>query len=191
MIKSEIYRGKIYAGDTPLACSIRVEQTGPMQLTVRAGSLTTTGQARIFNVSDIDAALLVEMLAGGKAEMVDGRVRIWIQDVYGEPIAKSQTYSLVTDQAIDFSTDADYRKHCFVELGLYDGQVDVLIQQRLDNGFEYPAPPAGWTLIHQIVLEFVIEPDATELPDIFVLTVEPGFPAGTGPADWLMQGRML
>jgi hypothetical protein len=33
----------IYAGDTPLASTLVVEQTGPMQLTVRAGEFTTTG----------------------------------------------------------------------------------------------------------------------------------------------------
>lgn len=42
MIKSEVYRGLIYAGSTPLASSIILEQTGPMQLTVRAGTLIDT-----------------------------------------------------------------------------------------------------------------------------------------------------
>ena len=47
MIRSEVHRGLIYAGETPLACTIAVEQTGPMVLTIRAGSLTTTGEAVI------------------------------------------------------------------------------------------------------------------------------------------------
>ena len=42
MIKSEIYHGKIYAGATQLACTIRIEQTAPMQLKVNAGTLTQT-----------------------------------------------------------------------------------------------------------------------------------------------------
>jgi len=42
-IKSDLHRGAIYAGSTPLACTITVEQTGPLTLTVRAGSFTTTG----------------------------------------------------------------------------------------------------------------------------------------------------
>ncbi len=42
MLKSEIHNGKIYAGETQLACTIRIEQTAPMQLTVRAGTFTHT-----------------------------------------------------------------------------------------------------------------------------------------------------
>ena len=41
-IKSEVYRGKIYAGATKLACSINIEQTAPMQLTVSTGSFIHT-----------------------------------------------------------------------------------------------------------------------------------------------------
>lgn len=44
MIKSELYRGLIYAGKTPLSMTIKIEQTASMQLTVRAGSFTSTGQ---------------------------------------------------------------------------------------------------------------------------------------------------
>ncbi len=42
MIKSQIYHGKIYAGATKLASTIRIEQTAPMQLTARAGTVTHT-----------------------------------------------------------------------------------------------------------------------------------------------------
>ena len=42
MIKSQIYRGKIYAGATKLACTILVEQTARMQFTVRSGTFTHT-----------------------------------------------------------------------------------------------------------------------------------------------------
>jgi len=191
-IKSEIYRGKIYAGDTPLACSIAVEQTGPMQLTIRAGSFTTTGQARIFEAGIIDSTLLESLLTEDKAEMMaDGRVRVWIQDATGQPVAKSQTFNLASDQVLDFAADPDYRKFCFVELGLFGGLMDVLVQQRLDNGFDYPDVPAGWQSIHLLAFEFQIEPGTTELPDIYVLTVEPGFPPGTEPSDWSMQRGML
>lgn len=41
-IKSELYKGKIFSGDTQLASTILVEQTGAMQLTVRAGTFTHT-----------------------------------------------------------------------------------------------------------------------------------------------------
>lgn len=40
MIKSEPGRGLVYGGDTPFASTIAVEQTGPMQLTIKAGQLT-------------------------------------------------------------------------------------------------------------------------------------------------------
>lgn len=43
MIKSEIFRGKIYAGDTAFSSTIEVEQTGDMEITVHAGEFTTTG----------------------------------------------------------------------------------------------------------------------------------------------------
>ena len=42
MIKSELYSGLIYAGGTPLAWTGSVTQTGPLQLTVSAGTLTDT-----------------------------------------------------------------------------------------------------------------------------------------------------
>lgn len=41
----------IHAGATPLASTLTVEQTGPMQITVRAGQFTTTGDARAQVVS--------------------------------------------------------------------------------------------------------------------------------------------
>lgn len=41
-IKSEIYKGKIYAGSTQLASTIAVLQTGAMQLTIKAGTFTHT-----------------------------------------------------------------------------------------------------------------------------------------------------
>jgi hypothetical protein len=37
MIKSEIYRGKIWAGDTNLLCTISIEQPAPMQIIIRKG----------------------------------------------------------------------------------------------------------------------------------------------------------
>lgn len=40
MLKSEISRGLIYSGSTPFNSSLRVEQTGPLQLTVRKGTFT-------------------------------------------------------------------------------------------------------------------------------------------------------
>lgn len=42
MITSAVFRGLIHAGRTPLASTIRVEQTAPLELTVRAGIFTAT-----------------------------------------------------------------------------------------------------------------------------------------------------
>jgi hypothetical protein len=42
MIRSELYRGMIYAGATQLSSTVEVEQTGQMQLTVHAGSVIDT-----------------------------------------------------------------------------------------------------------------------------------------------------
>jgi hypothetical protein len=40
MLTSALYRGLVYTGTTKLACTIRVEQTAPLALTVRAGLFT-------------------------------------------------------------------------------------------------------------------------------------------------------
>lgn len=40
MLRSILYQGRIYAGATRLSSTLQVEQTGPMQLTVRKGVLT-------------------------------------------------------------------------------------------------------------------------------------------------------
>ncbi|MBM4443384.1 MAG: hypothetical protein FJ027_23490 [Candidatus Rokubacteria bacterium] len=63
----------IYAGDTPLACSITVEQTGPMRLTVRAGSYTMTGRAQVL---DYRPVLHDRALRSGRAELVTMPARV-------------------------------------------------------------------------------------------------------------------
>ena len=53
-IKSEIYKGEIYAGDTQLSSTIAVEQTGAMQLTVKAGTFThTDGQPWLLDADAV------------------------------------------------------------------------------------------------------------------------------------------
>src|SRR3990167_3551713 len=97
MVTSEEGRGLIFSGDTPLACTIAVEQTGPMQLTVRAGAFTSTGQARI---RDYVPAAHDAAIAAGDAEMLpDGqRVRLWIRG------ARARTYTLAADVVIDLTS---------------------------------------------------------------------------------------
>jgi len=81
MIKSEIYKGLIYAGATQLACTIVIEQTAPMQLTVKAGVFTHTDGKQwtlsndiVFNlVADTDYATRVEIEIGD----IEGVVDVW------------------------------------------------------------------------------------------------------------------
>ncbi len=46
MIIERVGRGLIYAGKTNMASSFIVEETGPLEITVRAGSYTSTGDAK-------------------------------------------------------------------------------------------------------------------------------------------------
>lgn len=187
MIRSDVYHGLIYAGDTPLALSITVEQTGLMQLTVRAGSFTTTGQARIRSYNPSHAALI----AAGKAERLpDGnRVRIWLQDVNDVLIDKAKTHTLITDQVIVLVSDPTRSVAYNVDL-ISDGmQTDVLVKRKVIGIEEYGDPPPGWVKIHTLLYEFVLPPGCADITpiDIFALTVKPGYPPGTGPDDWWIQ----
>mgnify|MGYP001558577136 CR=1 FL=1 len=188
MIRSELYRGMIYAGDTPLACSITVEQTGPMQITVRAGSFTTTGQARIRGY---DPGTHAGLIASGKAERLpDGkRVRVWLQDVNGQPIDRATTYTLAADQIVVLTSDPLKPVAYDVDL-ISDGpQTDVLVKRRVVDAEEYGDPPPGWRKVHDLLSEFMLPPGCAEITpiDIYALTIRPGFPAGTGPDDWATQ----
>lgn len=162
MIKSLVGRGLIYAGDTLLALSIEVEQTGPMQITVRAGSFTSTGQRRKDR---------------------NGNWLAWEEE--------SKTYTLLTDQILNLTADLTFPKDYDIDL-ISDGtKNDVLVRSRLQDGIEEFAPyPAGWKQAHDLILPFTIPAGMIDLAnvDIFVWTVMPGFPAGTGAADWTMQG---
>lgn len=143
-IKSLIYQGEIYAGATKLACTIAVAQTGPLQLTVSAGSFTHT----------------------------DGRT--WVND---------------TPAVFDITPDAVYPTECKIEIGDIGGAADIWCASRLLDGIEEFDTPPGWNNGHVLVFPFVVPPGCTDLAavDIFVLTVLPGFPAGTTAADWQVQ----
>lgn len=150
MIKSELRMGKIYSGDTSLASTIRIEQTGAMQLTVRAGSLTTTGDVR-RNVA-------------------------------------SQTFLLSSDRVVNVNSDSVEAKAYRVELGLDSGAVEVLVQARF-SADAFQAYPTNWQTVQTLVFEFVLPPNTADIGaiDIYVLTVEKGFPVGTVAADWQVQ----
>lgn len=155
-ITSALFRGLIYAGSTSLASTIVVEQTGPLQLTVRAGSFTTTGDVR-----------------------------------QGVP---PETHTLAADQVLDLTAHATYPTAYRAFLVTDGVSADVLLQSRVLDGIEdWPDPPAGWQIVHQLVYEFVVPAGATDLSavEIPVLTVLPGFPPGTTAADWRLQTGVI
>lgn len=182
----------IYAGDTPLVCTLRVAQTGPMELTVQAGSFTTTGEARILDATEIAQMRLdpAALIAAGKAEWLpDGvRLRVWLQDAQGQPILRSATYTLAVDVAFTLTADPTSVKTYVVELGLLAEVTEVLCRSQL-AGEAQPAVPAGWIPLHWLAGPVIIPPGTLALDalDIPALTVLPGFPVGTVAADWHMQ----
>ena len=188
MIRSEAGRGLIYAGDTPLACDIVAEQTGPMQVTVRAGSFTTTGLARIRTY---DPRAHDALIASGRGELLaDGRrVRGWIQNRQGQPIDKSVTYTLAVDQVITLVSDPTRPVAYDVDLVHQGPNAGVHVKRKLVGVEEYGTPPAGWKKIHELLFEFLLPPGSMTITpiDIFALTIRPGFPEGIGPDDWMTQ----
>lgn len=75
MLKSETFRGQIYAGATLLGCSLGFEQTGPLQITVSPGSFVDTSgylyeldEAQLLNVDpdpDIDQYFSAQLISDG------------------------------------------------------------------------------------------------------------------------------
>ena len=185
MIKSNIGKGQIYAGDTPLFSSIVVEQTGLMQLTVKAGAFRSTGQARILD------GVHAELIAAGKAEkMADGRTRAWLQDTNGNPVDKAKTHTLPADEVLNIISDVTFDTLYEIDLVTDGTQVTVLMRSKLDDEIEaYADLPVGWERAHDLIYEFRVPAGASDISsiDIFVLEVLPGFPPGTGAADWLTQ----
>ena len=181
----------IYAGDTPLACTLQVEQTGPLTLTVRAGSLTTTGEARIVRPAEGEAEAVAAKVATGDAEWLpDGeRLRVWLRDAQGGFVSKARRYTLAADVALPIVPDAGEAKEYLAELAVNGASVDVLLRGHF-LGDARPAVPAGWQPVHWLVGPFVVPTGATSLAavEIPVFGVMAGFPPGTGPADWLVQG---
>jgi hypothetical protein len=191
-IKSEIGRGLIYAGDTPLVCTITVEQTGPMRIVVRAGIFTTTGQARIL---DYDPVAHDPFIADGRAETLpDGkRVRIWLQDKNGAPIDKAATHRLGADQVIDVTSDPQRAVAYKVDLFSDGAQTDVLVKRKVIGIEQYGDPPPDWQKVHELLFAFGLPPACADITplDIYALTVKPGFPDGTGPSDWTIQAGVV
>ena len=159
-----------------------------MQLTVRAGYLTTTGQARIVTAASVPD--LETLIAAERAEMLpDGqRARIWLEGADGEPLC-SETLTLAADTVFDLASDPDEAKCYQAMLGIdANGQPEIVMRSRFDED-EYPDWPQGWQPVQELVFEFMVPPGCSDLAgtDIYVLRVEPGFPPGTSAADWQTQ----
>lgn len=188
MITSVVHRGLIYAGDTLLSSSIDVVQTGPMQLTVRAGSFTTTGQSWIGTYHAPEHGVLV---ATGQAKLLpDGRrIRIWLQGLGGLPVVRSWAYVLSADYIVNLTSDPIRTVAYVVDLVGQDQTADVWVKRKIVGIGEYGAPPAGWMKLHELVFEFLLPPGTSNLTpvEMYVLRVRSGFPPGTGPDDWKMQ----
>lgn len=156
----------IYAGDTPLASSCTVSQTGPMELTISACSWTTTGQARIVAKSSVPD-LSNEIAAGRAQMMLDGRrVRGWLTDKDGNIIEKARTRSLPVVSVL--AVPAGQRSAIY----LVDGPGITMTAQLID--FNNDQRPAG--TLDYIVLPFNVPAGTTDLSgiDIEVFTVIPG-----------------
>jgi hypothetical protein len=173
----------VYAGDTPLLSELRVSQVGPLRLRIAAGRFRTTGEARV----EIERPEHDALVKAGKAERLgDGRVRAWLLDERGEPIEPAREYA-VPDTDLDIPQAAEDRAY---GVWLCTDGVQVRPMLRRVQGVTAPLP-APWRecCSFPIVLTFVVPVGTTDLRDIpiEVLTVKPGFPAGTGPADWRLQ----
>ena len=187
MIRSEVHRGLIYAGETPLACTIAVEQTGPMVLTIRAGSFTTTGEAviRSYEPARHDA-----LLDAKRAERTrEGRVRVWRQDEDGEPIEKSATFTLSMDRILPITADPVVMTSWRAGLALDPAGAVTILPESRRAAEPWPPTPAGWRVLHALVFDFDVPPGTASLAalPIYALRVLPGFPDGTGPEDWQTQ----
>lgn len=169
-----------HAGDTKNASTITIEQTGPLQLTVRAGTWTTPGRQSFAPIAALaDPASLV---AAGLAEyMPDGqRLRLWVLDQNGQPIERSVAYTLPADVVFTLTADPTDVKEYQFELGLFHGACDVLCRSRI-AGEALPLEPAGWVEIHWLG-GLTLPAEATDLTAIpvSVFTILPDFPPGEG-----------
>ncbi|KKK79944.1 hypothetical protein LCGC14_2828420 [marine sediment metagenome] len=170
-VSAAITQRIIYAGDTPLASTCAVTQTGPMELTISACSFTTTGRAKIVHESKV-SNLQSQITAGRVERMPDGkRIRGWIHDKQGNIIEKSKTH--VRNVATTVTVPGPGRWVIY----LLDGpgiNLDVILQL-----WEDPRPTK---YVEYIVMPFVVPVGTTDLNtiDLEIFTVLPGFPAPKG-----------
>lgn len=176
----------IYAGETPLASSIRVAVAGPRALVVRAGVWTTTGQARVVACTAANRAALAALVAADGAEwLADGVwARVWQCDAAGQIVERARTYQLAGEVVLALPPPAAVPRWARGELGLLGETVTARLAVR--GAGEPYAAPAGWRLVAVLVEEFALPAGAADLAALqpVALAVRPGFPPGTTAADW-------
>lgn len=156
----------IYAGDTPLASTCTVTQTGPMELTISACSLTTTGQAKIIKREKV-RNLPTDILAGRAEIMPDNKwVRVWLKNKNGNFINKSKTYTLLNPVVLTIPPGNTWVVYLTSKPGSRMGVV-----------FQSWTSPRPTNFIEYIIIEFNVPIGTINLNtiDIEILTVKPNF----------------
>ena len=180
-------RGRVmYAGETPLASTCTVSVVAPMTLRIAPCVFTTTGEARVRAYRpEHHQALLDE----GKAERLPHdptRVRLWKLGKDGQPVERSQALTLPA--AVDMVATPGATHRIVLTRRGDTVRLDALLQRRPTRG-AYPAFPPGHAPVQILAFDFAVPAGTTDLHTVpvEVFTVLPGFPPGTGPADWRMQ----
>jgi len=148
MIQSQVNKGKIYSGVTSLASDISVVETGLMQLTVKAGSFTTTGDKRlgiapqtfvllsdsVFNLtSDVAMTKFYKAELGvDAAGVVDVLMRSRIDDYPDAPVGWQKIHDIVFEFALPPNT-------------LSLDMVDILVLT-VEQGFPAGTTAADWQM---------------------------------------------
>ncbi len=166
----------IHAGDTPLASTCTVAQTGPMELTVSKCSFTTTGQAKILSRLDSAFAMtglgeVAQALQEGKAEWHGSRVRVWLRDKQGNIIERSKTHVRNVATTVTVPGPGQWVVYLIYGPGI---NLNVVLQLWSD--------PRPTNYVEYIVMPFVVTVGTTNLNTINleVFTVLPGFPPPKG-----------
>ena len=190
-VSAAITERVIHAGDTPLASDCRVTQTGPMELTVMPCFWTTTGEARIVDVTKAignfaDNTLptfkerftsgiqeLEHRVAAGEIEyMPDGkRIRGWLKNKDGSIIRKKATYRVAPKTVLTIVAGQKYVVYMLRGPG-----------QTMNVALMNPADTRPSTFIDYLVFKFDVPVGTTDLNTITleVFTVRPNFPPRKG-----------
>jgi len=175
-VSAAITQRIIHAGDTPLASTCKVTQTGPMQLTLSTCSWTTTGEGKILDrfesaFAALGVGLAAQALRENKAEWHGSRVRVWLRDKQDNIIERSRTRMLSVDVVLNIVAGETWVVYLVDGLGVTMNAV-LLKNKELR--------PAG--ILDYILLPFTVPVGTTNLNtiNIEVFTVLPGFPAPKG-----------